>query len=124
MDTRYAVERLAQDRHQVNGTPCRTWDIFHVWVNGEVRSGVTYRSTVHAYAAVAGKSNKANDGKGLRCLLWVPGTTAEEEVFLPWNKEEWRDVGAWGIASIVLVEPKLTEKVPIHFFWELSAGKA
>ncbi|MCA1691435.1 MAG: hypothetical protein LC733_04220 [Actinobacteria bacterium] len=108
MDRIHGTERAAAFRHQGK----RTWDIFHVWLDGAVRDGVEFTSTVHAYVAEARPTRS-------RVLLFVPkGPPGDIEYSIGWGEELWLPVTEWGIASAVSLDD-----VPLEFFWELSAGK-
>ena len=107
------IERSEKARH--GGKP--TWDIFHVWPDQTVRDGVRYTSTVHVYPAEPPKSGSA------KVRLWIPGGRApgqqgEVEHEIGWGTEIWAAVADWGMASVVS-----TSGDPLHFYWELSAGK-
>ncbi len=110
MDRFEGIERAKSVRHQNK----RTWDIFHVWPDGFQRDGVRFSSTVHVYIA-----EPPSGSQKARVRLWVPeGQTGEPEHTLAFGEELWAPVPTWGIASVVSVDD-----VPLHFYWELTAGK-
>ena len=112
MDRFEGIEREKSLRHDGK----LTWDIFHVWPDGFQRDGVRFTSTVHVYIAEPPKS-----AKEARVRLWIPGPGGQQgdpEHTIGFGEELWAPVAGWGIASVVSMDD-----VPLHFYWELSAGK-
>lgn len=106
-----AVERPKETRH----AGLRTYDIRHVWPNGEVRNGVKWTSEVHVYILPAAPDSFS---KQVQIAVWVPGGEVGVAHDLVWGADWWVAIPDWGTVSIVSLND-----VPLDVFWELTAGK-